>query len=60
MFGLLLLSSGIFWTITYLLIIRKGYQDQTYGMPVAALCFYNPIYPISLQKLRVNAQAFYW
>jgi hypothetical protein len=31
-------GSGLFWTLTYLLILRRGYQDKTYGMPVLALC----------------------
>lgn len=26
------------WTIAYLLIIRRGYLDGTYGMPFVALC----------------------
>jgi len=30
--------SGIFWIATYLLIIKRGFQDRTYGMPLAALC----------------------
>ena len=30
------LSSG-FWTLTYLLIIRQGRRDRTYGMPLPAL-----------------------
>ncbi len=38
MFTVLLLCSGIFWSITYVLIIRRGFADQTYGMPLAALC----------------------
>lgn len=37
MFSALLVTSGIFWTITYLLIIRQGFREQTYGMPLAAL-----------------------
>jgi hypothetical protein len=28
----------IFWTLAYLLIIRQGFKDKTYGMPLAALC----------------------
>lgn len=32
-----LLVSGLFWTITYILIIRRGYLDKTYGMPLVAL-----------------------
>lgn len=31
------IGSGICWTIVYLLIIKCGFQDQTYGMPIAAL-----------------------
>ena len=31
------IGSGICWTIVYLLIIKRGFQDQTYGMPIAAL-----------------------
>ncbi|WP_114779196.1 transmembrane-type terpene cyclase [Botryobacter ruber] len=30
--------SGVFWTITYLLILRRGFVDKTYGMPMVALC----------------------
>lgn len=37
MFNALMIASGIAWTLTYLLIIRQGYREQTYGMPVAAL-----------------------
>ena len=38
MFVVLMLGSGLFWTVTYLLIIRQGARDRTYGMPLAALC----------------------
>jgi hypothetical protein len=38
MFTVLLLGSGLCWTVTYLLIIRQGFRDRTYGMPVAAAC----------------------
>jgi len=31
------IGSGICWTIVYLLIIKRGFQDKTYGMPIAAL-----------------------
>ena len=34
----LLIGSGIFWTITYLLILRRGVLDKTHGMPMVALC----------------------
>jgi hypothetical protein len=32
------IASGIFWSITYLLIIKRGFQDKACGMPMAALC----------------------
>jgi len=31
------LGSGLFWTLTYLIIIRRGFIDKSYGMPLAAL-----------------------
>jgi len=34
----LALGSGLFWTLTYVLIIRRGIADRTYGMPIVALC----------------------
>ncbi len=38
MYTALMLGSGLFWTLTYLLIIRQNARDQTYGMPLVALC----------------------
>jgi hypothetical protein len=32
------IGAGVCWTLVYLLIIRLGYKEKTYGMPVAALC----------------------
>ncbi|EFH84481.1 hypothetical protein [Ktedonobacter racemifer] len=37
-FTLLMLGSGLFWTITYLLIIQRSWRDRSYGMPLVALC----------------------
>jgi hypothetical protein len=34
---LLLLLSGICWTVVYLELIRKGFKEKTYGMPIFAL-----------------------
>lgn len=34
----LAVASGLFWSVTYLLIIKRGYQDKACGMPLAALC----------------------
>ncbi|GIK40385.1 MAG: hypothetical protein BroJett011_42180 [Chloroflexota bacterium] len=31
------IGSGIFWTLVYLLIIKRGFQDRTFGMPLPAL-----------------------
>lgn len=36
-FDQIMIGSGICWTLTYLLIIRRGIVDLTYGMPAAAL-----------------------
>ena len=38
MFDALMLGSGAFWTLTYVLMIRRGFLDETYGMPLVALC----------------------
>lgn len=38
MFTEMTIIGGVFWTITYLLIIRRGFKDKTFGMPMAALC----------------------
>ncbi len=38
MVAALFLGSGVFWTLTYVLIIHRGFRDHTYGMPVVALC----------------------
>ena len=36
-FDWLMIGSGLCWTITYVLILRRGFRDGTYGMPLAAL-----------------------
>lgn len=33
-----MLGGGIFWTLAYALMIKRGWEDGTYGMPIAALC----------------------
>lgn len=35
---IILIAGGIFWILTYIFIISKGYKDKTYGMPLFALC----------------------
>jgi hypothetical protein len=32
------LLTALCWTVTYVLIIRRGFLDRTYGMPIVALC----------------------
>jgi len=34
----MLTIGGIFWILTYIFIISKGFRDKTYGMPIIALC----------------------
>ncbi len=60
-FNQLMIGSGVCWTITYLLIIRRGIIDLTYGMPAAALfanlaweTIYSFIYPHSMPQLAVD------
>jgi hypothetical protein len=59
--NLLKIGSGIFWSLTYLLIIWRGFKDRTYGMPLAALCaniswefIFSFIYPHDPPQLYVN------
>lgn len=48
----MVLLSGIFWTITYVALVYRGFKDKSYGMPLAALALniaweitYSIIYP---------------
>jgi len=36
-YKILAMLSGLFWTATYIMIIRRGFKDKSYGMPIAAL-----------------------
>ncbi|MFJ8065189.1 hypothetical protein ACIQYS_11210 [Psychrobacillus sp. NPDC096426] len=36
--SILQLGTGLFWIITYILIIKRGFQDKNYGMPMVAIC----------------------
>ena len=54
-------GTGIFWIITYLLIIKRGFQDKTFGMPMAAICaniswefVFSFVYPHEGIQLTVN------
>lgn len=38
MFTEIMMFGGLFWSATYILIIKRGFKDKTFGMPMAALC----------------------
>ncbi len=38
MFTEIMMIGGLFWSATYILIIRRGFKDKTFGMPMVALC----------------------
>ena len=60
-YNTLMIIGGLFWSITYILSIGRGFKDKTYGMPLAALCaniswegmFYF-IYPHSPPQLYID------
>ena len=61
MYDTLMIIGGLFWSITYILIIWRGFKDKTYGMPLAALCaniswegIFSFIYPHSPPQLNIN------
>src|SRR5659263_215763 len=61
MYDTLMIIGGLFWSITYILIIRRGFKDKTYGMSLAALCaniswegIFSFIYPHSPPQLYIN------
>jgi hypothetical protein len=58
---IVLTLGGIFWLLTYVLIIIKGSKDKTYGMPLIALCaniswefIFAFILPSSIPQLFIN------
>lgn len=57
----LVVAGGIFWLLTYLEIIRKGFKDKAYGMPVPALLInfswefiFSFVYPPDNAQLYIN------
>jgi hypothetical protein len=59
--SIILIVGGIFWILTYIFIISKGYKDKTYGMPLLALCaniswefIYSFLLPHSPPQLYIN------
>jgi hypothetical protein len=60
-FDAIMVGSGVLWTLAYLLIIRRGFLDRTYGMPLVALCanllwefIFTFVYPHDLPQRAVN------
>ncbi len=58
---IILVSGGIFWILTYIFIISKGFKDKTYGMPLIALCaniswefIFSFIFPHTPPQLFIN------
>jgi hypothetical protein len=58
---ILQICCGLFWTLTYLLILRRGFLDQSYGMPMLALCvnlawefIFAFVYPHPQPQLYIN------
>jgi hypothetical protein len=55
------IGSGVFWTAVYILIIRAGFRDKTYGMPIPALCanvswefIFSFLYPHAVPQNYIN------
>ena len=55
------ISAGLFWTLVYLLIIKRGFQDRALGMPLTALCanlswefIFSFIYPHDAPQIYIN------
>jgi len=61
MFNELMVIGGLFWSLTYILIIRRGFKDKTFGMPLVALCanisweaIFSLIYPAPQPQIYIN------
>lgn len=62
--GLTILA-GVFWSLVYLLIIKRGFQDKTCGMPFVPFCasfswefIFSFIHPLSAPQLYINISWF--
>ncbi len=56
-----MIGSGVLWTLVYILIIKRGFQDKTCGMPLVALCaniswefVFSFVYPHRAPQFYVN------
>jgi len=55
------IGCGVFWTLAYILIIKRGFQDNTFGMPIVALCaniswefIFSFVHPHSIPQVYIN------
>ena len=56
-----MIVGGIFWSLTYVLIIKQGFKDKTFGMPFVALAaniswetIFSFVHPHSPPQLYIN------
>ncbi|MBC8229898.1 hypothetical protein H8E77_10160 [bacterium] len=55
------IGSGLFWTLVYILIIKLGFKEKTFGMPKTALCanlswefIFSFIHPHGVPQIYIN------
>jgi hypothetical protein len=58
---ILKISYGIVWSLVYIMIIKRGFNDKSYGMPMVALCanlswefIFSFVFPHELPQLYIN------
>lgn len=56
-----MIVGGLLWTATYILVIRHGFKEKTFGMPFAAICaniswemIFTFIHPHSAPQIYIN------
>jgi len=56
-----MIVGGLLWTATYILVIRHGFKEKTFGIPFAALCanisweiIFTFIHPHSAPQIYIN------
>jgi len=55
--------TALAWTLVYLLVIRRNYQEKTYGIPLAALSVnvsWELIFSFVLRPHKMDADAWLW
>jgi hypothetical protein len=61
MFTELMVIAGLFWSLTYIFVIKRGFKDKTFGIPLAAICaniswetIFSFIYPHAPPQIYIN------